>query len=1089
MASGRTTAQERPPDLDLPESGFVPGAQGAYRDLLDSLEPDRTLDFGAWSQVTDPASGTYPRRVKIFMTFRDTNGVAHSRVGSGTLIDPLHVLTAGHVVFAQEIGAAAVHDWAEQLTVVPGYENGSSPFGTADAVLLHSWQGWTDSGDFSHDVGLVTLDRPIGALTGWWGYGYGGCGWFEEGSWHHAGWPAENPYDGELMYENYGLFDTCSSSSHKASFTSPSFGGHSGSGAEREGAVYAVISTSDRTSSTTDCMVTSAKFNDIGLWLDQDSPSSFDLIPLALQTPSQVHEVDEILPFSFVLLNYGDQSASGTWNYDVYLSTDDVITNTDLFLQHGYFDLTLAPRQFFNISLSGISVPAGTPIGSYHIGIIFDVNDGNPANNATSGQDASEIQVDCPQITPPAPVLYSPPDGSTCQVTEHLYFNWSDVGTGVAYDLSVWSDSTQFPVYSTLDNYFYLDGLAPSTTYHWSIAARYGCGPSTPYGASSTFKTAPDTSFIATVTSPADGEHCVGTSPILDWSPIRGAASYEVQVDTQCGQGTIVTGITATSLTLSSLIPGAQYFWRVRGRTTCGQTMQWSDASASCWSFQVAPASVMPPITVSPKGGSCTSPDVTLQWNHVNGWSSYEVEVNTSCGGGDTYTTSSNVVQLYNLLPGTTYYWRVRVHHECGLTSSWTPCDSFFIDDTPPVNPTAVNSNSHTPGVWSLDNTVDVWWPFGSDACSGWVEYGTLWDQQPLTVPTVPRGGWAPEIAIETSPPLPDGKSHYFHVRAIDRAGYWADGAVHIGPFWIDATAPSTPVNLKASVPLDLPGDFGQVIFTWDPCTDNLSGVAGYSIKLDASNPGPVADATVDVTTESVTLGLGDGSFAFAVRAVDAAGNAGGTTLAGDLINSRALPAFLEPWAGELLTEGDLVTVRWEGVGGTTSGGTLSLSTDRGLTFTPIATLSAAEVAAGQYSWLVPAVGSSDAVLLLHVEQLIGPLDAASAVFLLQAVTGVDDQPVTMAGTRLEPSHPNPFNPRTTIAYVLAEASEVRLEIFDAAGRRVRVLRGGTRETAGQHRIVWDGTNDRGQRVSSGVYFLRLETRSYAGTRRMVLLK
>jgi hypothetical protein len=89
----------------------------------------------------------------------------------------------------------------------------------------------------------------------------------------------------------------------------------------------------------------------------------------------------------------------------------------------------------------------------------------------------------------------------------------------------------------------------------------------------------------------------------------------------------------------------------------------------------------------------------------------------------------------------------------------------------------------------------------------------------------------------------------------------------------------------------------------------------------------------------------------------------------------------------------------------------------------------------------------------------------------------------------LYPNAPNPFNPVTTIRYDLPVACEVTLKVFDAAGRVVRVLRDGTLERADTHGAVWDGRDETGHRVSSGVYFYRLDAGEYTDTKSMVLLK
>jgi hypothetical protein len=95
--------------------------------------------------------------------------------------------------------------------------------------------------------------------------------------------------------------------------------------------------------------------------------------------------------------------------------------------------------------------------------------------------------------------------------------------------------------------------------------------------------------------------------------------------------------------------------------------------------------------------------------------------------------------------------------------------------------------------------------------------------------------------------------------------------------------------------------------------------------------------------------------------------------------------------------------------------------------------------------------------------------------------------PVTQA--RLGQNHPNPFNPVTRIEYwVPGSRGEVSLVIYDVRGARVRTLVNGER-AAGRYTVEWDGRNDRGAPVGSGVYFYRMTAGRFADTRRMVLLK
>ncbi|HEU4930376.1 MAG TPA: FlgD immunoglobulin-like domain containing protein [Candidatus Krumholzibacteria bacterium] len=90
--------------------------------------------------------------------------------------------------------------------------------------------------------------------------------------------------------------------------------------------------------------------------------------------------------------------------------------------------------------------------------------------------------------------------------------------------------------------------------------------------------------------------------------------------------------------------------------------------------------------------------------------------------------------------------------------------------------------------------------------------------------------------------------------------------------------------------------------------------------------------------------------------------------------------------------------------------------------------------------------------------------------------------------TRLFQNSPNPFNPETEVRFELAAPANVSISIFDAAGRRVRVLIDDARP-AGPNVLRWNGRDDSGQTVSSGVYFYRMRTSGFDATRKMVLLK
>jgi hypothetical protein len=88
----------------------------------------------------------------------------------------------------------------------------------------------------------------------------------------------------------------------------------------------------------------------------------------------------------------------------------------------------------------------------------------------------------------------------------------------------------------------------------------------------------------------------------------------------------------------------------------------------------------------------------------------------------------------------------------------------------------------------------------------------------------------------------------------------------------------------------------------------------------------------------------------------------------------------------------------------------------------------------------------------------------------------------------LRPSYPNPFRSQTTLEYALPASADVRIAIYDVLGRRVRVLAEGD-HTAGRHDVTWDGRNNAGQPVASGLYLIRLEADGQTRLQKATLLR
>jgi C1A family cysteine protease len=128
-----------------------------------------------------------------------------------------------------------------------------------------------------------------------------------------------------------------------------------------------------------------------------------------------------------------------------------------------------------------------------------------------------------------------------------------------------------------------------------------------------------------------------------------------------------------------------------------------------------------------------------------------------------------------------------------------------------------------------------------------------------------------------------------------------------------------------------------------------------------------------------------------------------------------------------------------------------------------------------------------------------GLCDSNEAIYTV-LVSGLEDEDsLSLRPSQffLDQNHPNPFNLHTNLTYSLPTACKVKLTIFDLSGRKVKILED-RYQTSGYKSLVWDGTNDEGNTVASGIYFYRLEIEPLAGmndavrkvqTKKMLLLK
>jgi V8-like Glu-specific endopeptidase len=381
-----------------PGAAFVPGRF----DFVDA--PALPQDFGGLSAVSDPAAWPWRGHVKLFRTF--PSGIVSDC--SGVLVDSMHVLTAGHCVWtfvSSRCNAPDTACWASSMRIMPAYDKGSTPYGEANFATLYAWTAWTVNENHDWDIALIELDRPLGALTNWYGYGYNNDGSFFTGgnTFRSTGYPAESPYDGEEMYTWAGTFDEVET--YGLIHTDYSFGGQSGSGVYRDDSnriVYGALSHGhDAIPNTVYTRITAASFTTFGDWIAGDTPNTVDLIPLdANVSPAVFDRGDPLTALNYLIHNYSEAGWNGAVSLGVYLSTNHTISTGDRQISTRSWSGSLAAKGSIRIN-AGAPLPAipgdicgAWPGGSdYWIGIILNVADANAANNDTSGWDAAPIHV------------------------------------------------------------------------------------------------------------------------------------------------------------------------------------------------------------------------------------------------------------------------------------------------------------------------------------------------------------------------------------------------------------------------------------------------------------------------------------------------------------------------------------------------------------------------------------------------------------------------------------------------------------------------------------------------------------------------
>lgn len=186
------------------------------------------------------------------------------------------------------------------------------------------------------------------------------------------------------------------------------------------------------------------------------------------------------------------------------------------------------------------------------------------------------------------------------------------------------------------------------------------------------------------------------------------------------------------------------------------------------------------------------------------------------------------------------------------------------------------------------------------------------------------------------------------------------------------------------------------------------------------------------------------------------------------------------PNGGEELQTGAQFEITW--ISNDVNNVLIELSTDNGNAWNEIVASTESD---GSYLWTVPNI-SSDECLVRISDIESNAFDQSDNVFTIFDPTSViDDMKLTF---NLSQNYPNPFNPTTAIQFQIPKLSDVVLKIYSSTGELVKILVDQPL-SPGQHHVVWNGKNQFGQNVVSGVYIYQLKSDQQVETKQMILMK
>ncbi len=829
-------------------------------DVVAPLEWQR--GFSDMQLVSGAELNSYPARAncKVAMRFLDPQGNDVFSSCSGSMQDAGVVLVAAHCLYMRETKSGSpIYRYAEEVWVYPAWDGTDLPlrqstrsydfYGAARSTHFVVGSDYVDDGNFNRNVGIIRLDRTetrnVGILTGWYGWVYGTCN--ESRTYYQYSYPGEacgtpGLHTGVDMYKQSGTIDHCPLTGNQmrnntdSGCFSAGWGGQSGSsvyyldGQSRYAA--AVTSNSDRSTKIKFCMIWPEMADAIEQFRSQARGNTFDIEALnfRINGSTNLTQGGNVPPSTVLIANTTNANpAPRTVTLHVYLSSNENITTSDTLLgTFNYNNIDFGPMTSGYFPIPQLTVPFGTPAGSYYIGCIIDDSaDFNVSNNDTDTWDAQRVQVGACS-TPGTVRTATASDGTLC---DSVRIDWQAIASAPEYFVLRSPDATfdHAVIVGITDQNFWNDDWASDDgwLYHYWVQGHSGCGfgPETYAGIGwrSPVPT-PPTNVVAGSTS------CSAVT--ISWTSSASFFRIYRADEDNSGEALQIGTDTASPYVDFTALPGQTYWYFVKATNSCGG----SELSTGDAGTRVT----LPPAPINLQATDSTLCDrITLTWDALAGYTQYDIWRGSVNNFGQALKIDVNKNTPYQDItaaPNTTYWYWVTRKGQCG-ESDPSNANSGRRKTTPGSPPNVDASDA------SYCDHVQISWASATNATSYRIYRNTVNNSATATHVTSVIGNSYGDYSAPTG-------TLYYWVRSVGDCGDGALSATTIGSRSglaamtgnVNATDGTECNSVVISWTSSTPGAFFEIRrngISNDPFSATVIGVTGQSPFIDqTAQPG-----------------------------------------------------------------------------------------------------------------------------------------------------------------------------------------------------------------------------------------------------------